>query len=183
METLKMLDSAILAFFTKIIHRVQIVTGKTNFFLAKLALCAVTIDVMILIFNYWFPLLGEQTNAIGTVLCILVFLLFISMMTKCDQAEQAAQSNNPTKFMIEFPPFVRFGWILCVSSIVFPTEIVRLMDANGIFIFKFWSLIGSIGFVAFIYLVNVHPLPPGKSKVREWIKSFAAGFAKLAPLR
>lgn len=183
MEIVEKLDSAVLTFFTNISHRIQVVTGKTNFFLVKAALYIISIDIMISTLNYWFPLLERPTHPFMIIINFLCFCGFIFLMTECDKAEQSAQSDNPTKFIIEFPPVVRLVILFSLGSLTIPSDIVTLMTPNGIFAFKFCRLLGTIAYIAFVYLVNVHPLPPGKSKIQEWMESFAAGFAKRVLLR
>lgn len=183
MKVVEALDSPILAFFTNISHRIQIVTGKTNFFLAKVALCAVIIDIMITILNYWFPLLEKQTNLIYTIFEILILFACISVTTECDRAEQSAQSDNPTKSPLECSSVLRLTVLFFLCAMSIPMDIKSLMVSHGVFAFKFYHLISDIAFIAYVYLISVHPLPPGKSKIREWIESFAAGFMKQAPSR
>lgn len=183
MKIVATLDNTIFAFFTKISHRIQIVTGKTNFFLAKVALCTMMIHLMIIILNYWFPLLEKETSLVGTIIESLVFLACIFMTTLCDQAEQSAQSDNPTKFLGECSPGLRLIIVLSTCIMIIPPDITSLMISNGVFALKCYRLVSDIAFIAYAYLISVHPLPPGKNKIQELIESFAAGFMKRAPLR
>lgn len=183
MNIVETLDSVILKFFTKISHRIQIVTGKTNFFLAKIALCVMIIDLMIVILNYWLSLLEKQTDLVVFVFETFALLMYILITMICDQAEQSAQLDNPTKFPFEPTPILRLIILFSACILIIPMDIKNVTTLQGAFIFKFYRLLADIAFVAYIYLISVHPLPPGKSKIRELIESFAAGFAKQAPSR
>ena len=64
MNFLERIDALILSFFTKISHKFQRLTGKTNFFLANIFLTLLAMFVAENVINFWFPILKTKTNIV-----------------------------------------------------------------------------------------------------------------------
>lgn len=181
MEFFSFLDAPILAFFTMVSHRFQWLTGKTNFFLAKIMIMWVAAGVIVEIGNYWFPVLGRATDTFDLVIHAIFLFFTVTYAIDCDSAENLSNKTPRIKFyfgpIISSPVFR----ILALGVSVLGLTIWNFF-AIGIFIFKLVELGVPVGFVAFIYFVSVDPLPPGRSKVQELKENFVFGLKRMVLL-
>ncbi|HEY4495354.1 MAG TPA: hypothetical protein VJC01_02815 [Candidatus Paceibacterota bacterium] len=181
MEYIKWVDSIFLLFFTKISHKFYRLTGYSNFFLAKLAVCVMVASVMVVIFNYWFPgILHYQSSPIQVVLCSLISMFCLFDMIKCDKAEKSAFNDERVRMFspLYYSPVNRLLWIFLASLTILAVPFT-IASNKGYLIFKTLELAFAPALTAFKYLISVDPPSLGKSKIREWIESFSAGFRKL----
>lgn len=91
------LDDALLLFFTKISHRFQRLTGRTNFFLAKLCLYACIIGLLINIASYWVPLIVFKINLLEFIIAVLFVIFLIFQIDFCDKSEETVFSGKKVK--------------------------------------------------------------------------------------
>lgn len=182
MELFEAIDAKILALFTKISNKFQRLTGRTNFFLAKAALCLVGLDVLAKAGNYWLHFLGRTTNVVQLVLAIAVIALIFKDMYLCDKDEDNALDsyNRATVFYYLYrSQAVRLLFVF-TSLLFLPIDVEELLTGKGAFVFRLTDALFSYAITAFFYFIIVDPLPPSKSKIREWVEGFAAGFRQLA---
>ena len=180
------LDKKILALVTRICHKFQRITGRTNFFLAKLALFLVWMSIAVSTANFWLPLLHRKTDLFSLFLYVMISIGLLVDLKNCDKAE--GQALEESKAKVNFDSLSsswlwRVLWlVIALWDIAFnlPTSIG---DSKGFLVFKCIYFLFCPGFTAFYYLINVEPLPPAKSKVREWIEAFATGLQKLVPVK
>ncbi|MDP3697218.1 MAG: hypothetical protein Q8R55_04290 [Candidatus Taylorbacteria bacterium] len=59
MNFLQRIDALILSLFTKVSHKFQILTGRTNYFLAHCCLTLVALSVSVTILGFFFPIAGK----------------------------------------------------------------------------------------------------------------------------
>jgi hypothetical protein len=179
MEFLERLDDRILMFFTNISHRFQRLTGRTNFFLAKVALFTHMFGAFISIANYWAPLMSIESGVVDVVVFMMTSLFSIIIVIWCEYAEKTFQSSG-NLLKLEWPHSIK---ILVRPTIFF----LRSFIVSVCFLAMQWIdvLIQSclFGLVIGLYFVDVIPLPPGKSKIREWIELFGGLFRESVPVR
>lgn len=182
MQFVTSVDNYFISLFTKFTIWFMWLTGRTNFFLAKIALCFMIASMMVLVMNYWFPVLGSSTGAWHIMFAVIASISFLIELNQCDRAEKNVFSNKRVLFFIRTPT-IRFI-ILMMSFTVIPWLLADIIsEKKGILIFKIISDAYVIVFPAFLYLTSIDPPTPGKSKIREWAESFAAGFKKLIPIK
>jgi len=175
MESIKRVDGFFLSFFTKISHKFYRLTGYSNFFLAKLAVCVMVASVMVVIFNYWFPgILSYQSLPIQVVVCSFVSMFCLFDMVRCDKAEKSAFSDERVKMFnpLYYSPVNRLLWIFLALLMGLAAPFV-IADNNGYLVFKALDLAFAPALAAFKYFISVDPPSPGKSKIREWCESFS----------
>lgn len=195
------LDAAILAWFTGISHQFQRLTGRTNFFLAKLCLCGASTSILVFVLNYWMPLLSVPSDLLFAIVMGIFLLYFLVRMRHADQMEERSSRINehirlPEDWMLrnEFVPFpaylteihqknalARLGHLAFCTFFFILSLYIDLVAPGGLLFFKLLKNIYFPCMVASDYFMAVFPLPPGKSKIREWAESFAAGLKKLMP--
>lgn len=178
-------DNCILSFFTKISHKFYSLTGLTNFFLAKLSVCILTLSSMTVILGFWFPVLTFKPIPIVVVLNAIVCTVVLLDMYLCDKADKNIFSGNRVNFFgpISISPVFRFLWLVMVT-INIPWLINYIFfERKGILIFNILSRLFALAGTSFFYFIAVDPPSPGKSKVQEWIESFSASFRKLVPIK
>lgn len=183
-NSLDRVDGAILNIFTKISHRFQRLTGKTNFFLAKCCMMLNAIITLMYILNYWFPLLSFKTPMFSTLVNVAVTALMFRIMNDCDTADNTALCEKKAKvnFGLFDYPIIRL--FLFIWLIIVPRALQGVLSSpQGIPICNILAATSPIWWFMFAYFIVVHPLPPAKSKIQEWSESFAAGFAKPIPIR
>lgn len=176
------IDGALLGLYTKISHRFQRFTGRTNFFLAKCALFVYGSCALIYMGNYWLPLLARESGILIVFLRLVILAgVSIDMMT-CDQAEEESLLSEQRKKydFLMFEPFLKPLLLIGVILEIFSGPII-IMSPKGMIFFKVIENLFFLALFSFCYFREVVPLPPGKSKVREWAENIAAGFKKLVP--
>ncbi len=183
---MKDIDAKILALVTRLSHAFQRLTGRTNFFLAKIALFAIWTSITVQIANYWLPLLNIKTDLIFVLILAFIAYTLFRDLARCDTAEEQVLEENKTKinFFYTSGSWVwRIFWIAftCFDLIVWMPNAIR--EPKGFLIFKVIYFLYTPGFAAFYYLIEVNPLPPAKSTIRVWVESFANGLRKLVPVR
>jgi hypothetical protein len=179
-------DSLILKLFTNISHKFQRLTGKTNFFLAKIATVIVGSAIFMDLINYWLHVFEPPPSLISVIINGGMLVWMFLLMSVCDIAEQNALSSERTK--TDFGSLTREPWfrlLLAFNVFMIMIMLPRFYPVltKTQFIAMLIRSLGYIAMVSFCYLINVDPLPPSKSKIKEWIESFAAGFAKRIPIR
>ncbi len=184
MQLVTSVDDYFLSLFKKFSDWFMRLTGRTNFFLAKISLCVMTASVMVDVINFWFLVLAKPTSILRAVLGGLVLMACYFGLVQCDKAEENSFSNERAKFFsgIICTPIARFIFII---TALMSADIIMMMvfSAKGIMVFNIIRNLYSIALVAFLYFVAIDPPTLCKGKIKEWAESFAAGFKKLAPMK
>lgn len=181
MNFIKAIDAKILSFFTKISHKFQRLTGRTNFFLAKICLCVLALSVMVMVANYWFPLLGRDGNIFSLIVSV-VFIFIARRMYYCDKAEDEVLTEEKTNFFAEDNNLMGRILLLFLSILDLFGFLMAINMPRGILIFKVLDCLYFPVYSAFMYFIVVMPLPPGKSKIQEWAENISAYFKKFAQI-
>jgi hypothetical protein len=163
------LDQAIHNFCTSVSHRLQRTTGLTCYFIARVGVSLAALNVLASIVNYFFPFLPERTDLVLAVLSALLLWSCVNCSIACQRGDEATGSDaKPAELM----PYMgtAFWRVLWVAWAIFGLAAVHWLShalasfvQDGAF---------SLGFALFYNFINVTPLPPGTSKLKEWIKGF-----------
>lgn len=178
MNICEQVDDEILSFFTKISHKFQRLTGRTNFFLAKCCISVFGIGLLLHIANYWFHFLNHKTK--WTDFIFLILVPFLLLDTKAlDEVEEKKFSSEAAQ-----KPFLYTCWhgyllrlfALAIAFLMLGLIILTVIDMVPIKS-KLFEIIDTVSgwpaIACYNYFSIVVPLPPGKSKIREWIENFA----------
>lgn len=176
------LDSFLLSRAKKFAHRLQRLTGLSSYFIARLGVVISTLSLFIYVLNYGHPFLIHTSSFSGAIMSGLCLLPTIQRSFLVQQAEDSLGKNvKPISLMIEFTQHYawRLWWVsITVLSLVFAwREIVH----SRYFVYEAINAVGlPLGVVVFSYFILVDPLPPGTSKLREWLGNLFFT-AQLAP--
>src|SRR3989344_4591652 len=99
MNIFERIDALILSFFTKISHRFQRLTGRTNFFLAKITIGLLGLSNIFFILNSFIPILNPpKTNLlIGVVIGGFWIYVISKDWNKLKSAEDRSLSEEQAK--------------------------------------------------------------------------------------
>lgn len=163
------LDGYLMSKVTKFSHYLQRTLGITNYFVAKIGIALASLALSMGILDYFIPFLHSHTTKFSFFIKGLCIIDMIWRSFLCSKAEEAMyESDVKPAFLLRLSgnTFWRLCWIgfLAIDLAYFPgswkkNHLPDIVDEN------FFSL----GLAIFYYFIAVNPLPPGKSKVREWI--------------
>ncbi len=180
-EYLQLIDKKILDRITKIAHWFQRLTGKNNFFLAKVFAWFLASASALAVGNYYYPLLLDKTSITDVFFHTLMTIFALGFAYSCDTQDSLAKTGKKTRSVMRLfygywhirMPIVFFVITILPSSILrvslTPMAIIQLFVDGHVF---YYFLV--------IYLVCVEPLPPSKSKVKEFLESFSSLGKKVA---
>lgn len=171
------IDEMAIAFAERISHRVQILTGKTNFFLARVASKLILIaPIFITVFKNENP---DQVHFIANAIAGLFigatwYFLFGIFIKGCDEKKALSQMyqgyKNPEKLRrqpLRTGVCMAAGMMWVCSTIDFD----HVINMAACYTFCWISLV----------FQACDTLPPGKSKIREWIDGLKAWGSKPIP--
>jgi len=163
------MDQTIHDFCTRASHWLQRATGLTCYFVARVGVTLTAISVMANIANYFFPFLPGRTDMVTVALSVLILIDCIPRSIACQRGDEAVGSNAKPAELMRFTrgPFWRVLW---VGFAIFDLAYMHWLSR------PFASFIQdsafALGCAVFYNFINVTPLPPGTSKLREWIRGF-----------
>lgn len=178
MNFLEKLDNKILSFFTKISHKFQLLTGRTNFFLANICLTALALNAVLKIINYLFPILIMRTSGLDLLVMFLFVYLISNDKQKLKKADETAFDSNGAHSKTRFDLNSNCAWrliFLVTAILTLPVMCLIAVGVEPVKTGRLFEIIGdsfAITITCYFYFTEVIPLPPGKSKVREWLESF-----------
>lgn len=167
-------DSLFMSFFTKIAHSFQYFTGRTSLLCASICYGMGLLGPLVQLANFFIPdILKPYETPFFIVFLDLLLITYLSIRIIKLGNEEERFFNNPS--VRKLIPFLEHAGILGRVSLM-GTSFVLLMyipfliytdaiDSLSL-IFYFWVFFMASG----IYFEAVDPLPPGKSKVREWVE-------------
>jgi hypothetical protein len=154
------LDDQILAGCTKFAHWTQSSFGITNFRIAKFGrfLCFVWLALKII--NRFRRFMAMPTYGMDLFMAIIVAPLMAWEGSLCDRAEHSLYNSDALDIhrLLQFSgrPW-RLLWLVMFA-------LDAAVRASG--------MLFSFGCLLFFYFITVIPLPPGRSKIREWLRNF-----------
>lgn len=183
MRFIKAVDEFVFKHITKFSHWFQRLTGKTCYFLAKIMFLLIISDFIIVACNYWIKILYVETIFLQVVIAPLLIWILTDYVYMMDKSDRHLHKGNRTKLVTAFTILPAFRIIvLILSSLVFISLPGAYFAEKGFWLFNINHELVLIYIALGAYFASVDPLPPGVSKIREWIESFNAGFQKLQPL-
>ncbi|HEY4490051.1 MAG TPA: hypothetical protein VJC12_02240 [Candidatus Paceibacterota bacterium] len=177
MTFIEKIDSVVLKLFTKIAHAFQRLTGKTNYFLAKIGTTMVALNVGLDAVNYFYRIFpGRKTSGFMFTVSVVVLIgLFLDTM-KLDNAERQHKDSEvkvAIKFIFPNSPVWRvFLLMFAYLSTVVLISIIRHGFDQSLLHTSVAPLF-SYGLLFFCYFRVVEPLHPQKGKIKEWLEKFS----------
>lgn len=174
MKLLAPIDNFLLGICTKIAHNFQILTGKTNFFIAKIGIFASSIDTLIVIANYFDQILVRKTSLLSLIFNVFFNLALLLDAMGCERAEKTSNFSNervidPWLFL-NLNHSERFRIIWFLLSVM---ETIRgyfcAISPKHSFADVLDAVLFPYGIAIFFYFIAIEPLSPRKSKIREWV--------------
>jgi len=170
------LDDWLLDLATKISHRFQKLTGKTNFFIARffclLYIVAILSFCTLGILNMFVAIMGKWFFFVIMPAFFFEVILKITLIKRTYHAEKMALDENPIR-TFEIGPGGRLFTLATVIPFMLTASISILYGAVGCLV--------SFALALFYYFLEVVPLPRHKSKIREWIEKLIVAL-KPAPI-
>ncbi len=182
MDFLKRVDAFVLTQCGRFSHWLQEMTGLTNFFVAKMAFSVFCVGSVMGVANYWWPFMDFKTNVVYVVCYFSAALYGSTAIYCCNENEhrlyhakllyKLVRGNEDA--VMNFRLFF-LGWslLMLISTPVLLGVTTWKGVLTAVFGYFFvWGLcIGE-------FFIVVTPLPPGISKIRQFINNFAASFKK-----
>jgi hypothetical protein len=172
-------DNWLLGRCTAFAHWFQRLTGYTSFFIAKLGMSLVVWSVLVDIVNYWHRVLAQETSLMWTVFLGFVILSYFARIIACSEAERRLYEGRvvlPT-WVLEERTHKGRGWRLIGVTLTLAMTVIFWGNIH-FFPHPFLELVHwgyAPGITIYVYFLHVDPLPPGTSKVRQFIESFGFG--------
>lgn len=170
---LQKIDWFVLGKFEKLAYWWQKLTGKDCFWLAKLCLVilltgfAADYLVKIWLLNTGAPRIGS----LAVYVFIAIFWYHHINSSQVDTYQKIGFGNeNKLKFKA-IRVFIAIGDFLSMISTVF--ELIKSVDVMHFFLHLIYAII-AIALVSMVYFAACDPLPPAKSKVRQWLEKIVS---------
>lgn len=170
------MDNFLLQLATKFSHRLQSATGLTCFKVAKFGLFIATVTVVVHYVNRITHFVPELILSWVDVFCgPLILVGCVLNAVGCDRAHNSLYNSTTIDkrlimkrgktfrlfcIVLSFVDFVSF--LVLVRTTPHPPVLVWILECGM-----------SWGVTIFLYFSVVTPLPPGRSKVREFIKKLS----------
>jgi hypothetical protein len=178
-------DSQIIAGARKFAHWFQMLTGRTNFFLAKIGTFLIFYAALVQMADHFFKFTAKPPGLLFVFICIAIAWSTAHDGKLCEDADRFAQTGaevlSDSVRQVRNRSFSgsivwRFLWIwsLLYDLVDCWLEFHYKVEPH-IFLYASEGFGFSLGVLIFSYFVLVDPLRPQKSKVREWIESFGRG--------
>lgn len=184
MSPLRVIDGWALRFCTNIAHTFQLLTGRTNFFIAKLGVLFASVDITLRMAGYFHPFPHHPKSMFDIIIGIIYMPIIISRALKLDEADKHS-SNSSEKAAIPGITnassfLVRILWLVfAIQDTLWVVVEHSRPDYNFIDILLAVSF--SYGLLVFYYFIEVEPLRPQKSKIRQWVENLSFGLLRPAP--
>ena len=163
------LDKGIIRVFTRFCNWFQRLTGKSNFFLAKIVILLASVSCLIDGVNYFFHILPYEASGFLFVVNASLVGSGLYRAYFCDRAEEKLFRGEGIRFaQLHTPQWFRLVlFFVAIFSIPSFSVVVTAQNPVPVFLSNAWPT----EMFLFFYLTEVVPLPPGTSKVKQWIDS------------
>lgn len=192
LEKLEALDARIIGLSTRFSHWFQRLTGRTNFFIAKIGVGMTALSVFGMIINYWKHIFFTISTDLSTVMTAFIVLTWLAMIVySCDDAENKLYSNSsPQK--VRYLGLEQGGmpdnaiWRLFLLTFTFlsiPLKVYQMGHIRTSYYLMeiLTGLFFTMGMTVASYFLVIDPLPPAESRVKEWIDNLSTAFARPVP--
>jgi hypothetical protein len=158
---------------TKFSHRLQWATGLTCYFVARVGSGFCAINVMASMINYYFRFLPDRTSGVLLVINSMLLVLLVRDTMLCQRAEDSiSRGIKPAELVIydlTHAPFFRVFWIVAAAFDLLVLLIRACTHPFHLFQSFLQNVAFSLGCALFYNFIVVNPMPPGTSKLREWV--------------
>lgn len=177
MNAARAIDDWILAQCTRASYALQRGTGLTNYFVARVGVLVEIISAMIIVIGHFLPIFTERGPAIMAGVVATYIPISLLQWSYLNKAEKELESKAiPTIMMLENS---MWGWRLLAGLLVVGLLCNWCAAAHAtVWELAFPGMCG--GVTVYRYFAGVVPMPPGKSKLREWLSKFSM---RLTPAR
>ncbi|HEY4506976.1 MAG TPA: hypothetical protein VJH71_02340 [Candidatus Paceibacterota bacterium] len=173
MNPIKKLDDWFIAQATKFSHWLQKNTSLTSYSIAKFGISLIQCTCLVFAAGYFLPYfpvkvgMGTIVSAgIGTFYALCEYQKINKAWENICQGLPSQLDETPYLFRVVICGLLAV-YVLC--SYIFDSTRGQLLSPSSF-----------LGFSLFLYFREVTPLPPGKSKVKEWLEGLAISKHKLA---
>ncbi len=148
----------------------QKLTGKDCFFLARLMIAChmlhmATIGLFVLIFTEKSPF-----DHMPAILISTVWLYIIRVLETEARSDISRGCRNRG-----YIDFIAFRLVVIIANPLILGGTLKIYFGLELpFAFALFSSLCFVWYIPFAYFLSCTPLPPAKSKIREWIESFSA---------
>lgn len=174
------LDGAVLAWCTRLAHSVQRATGISNFLIARAGVAFTALSVLADVGNYFLHFSKHSTSF--AFLCFDGLILFSLILNSAactrshDQLFTSAELSISQSLVSS--PFWSLLWFLVF--LLDSGQVAWEHPAHLLLLEIVRNPCFSFGQALFFYFASVHPLPPSKSKIRQFVDSLGR---RLIPCR
>lgn len=180
------LDEAVVAATRRLVHSWQHLTGQSPFVLIRCACLCIITSTLLHLTDYWFDILPNRTSALDVFICLISLALMLAYISGTHSADTAWRNGSDALpwwmgHAREHPiPLFRLTFFLI--SVVLGTAMAYIVVAAPSLVASYmkgyhagivWlARVGTPAITAMLYLMAVDPLPPGRSKVAQWLAAF-----------
>ncbi len=166
MNAFERVDTKMLSFFTKISHKFEQATGKTNLFLANICLGIFALFIVMTITNYWSPIFMKETDRILLILALLS-IGWITIDSYIILSKENGVDGNSLKIRVALNSNI-FSRMLTLFLVLSDTPAIILILAGKlpVRVGRIIEIIHyTVGFslCGYFYLIQVSPLPQGQT--------------------
>ena len=171
-------DDALLRICTRFSHKLQRTVGLTNYFIAKIGVAMAALSLLAEILNYSYKFL--RYYHIGTFALAIDGFLLLSMILRTLHLSEAENNLDDIKPAALKGYTGSLGWRIfwLIALLVDWIAIARPPREPRFLLAVVVTTFFSNGMLIFYYFVEVNPLPPAKSKLKEWLEKFYAAKAR-----
>jgi hypothetical protein len=168
-----LLDTWIIARVTVFAHAFQRWTGRTCFWLAKCCLVVFVFVLMINVFDYFVPLLEARAGLVGLIINVPASIFWMTQVKRLEDIDRHARSTAGTlpAWVLahrQAPAWLRLG-LVSLTILDLGLIVNYWVQGHALWLLNTLDRSGMPAFMLAEYLIHVNPLPPGTSKVRQWI--------------
>jgi hypothetical protein len=160
-------------------HKVQRLTGMTSYRQAFHAAVLVVLVCMAQGMDYFFQgLFNGETSAVTLLMSGFGIISWSLLAAAANSRDNEFWANPKNVFFVEIPAFFKCFILGMGVGLTIGTAYLYVAGIAGSL--EFLNVPQGAGFALFLYLMEVPPLPPGQSKVKELLLSLKASLS-LAP--
>lgn len=169
---IKKIDTFLLSCCTRFSHALQRTTGLTCYFVAKIGIGLVALNMIVEILDYYLKFLVAHTQLFGVIMNAIILVIMVARTAELAKAEENIGNKTKPRQLLRyiFPWWWRIFWLTFFIWDSLATVFIQRRSHHHFLDFVD-TLFFSMGLVIFYYFVAVDPLPPGTSKVKKFINS------------
>lgn len=174
MNYFEVIDAMLLRSTTKFSHWFQRLTGRSNYFIAKIGVFISAITTLIEISNYFSQFLWRKTGFMILVFCVVINIMTFIEANALDKADESLESETRVLHpLLTHSMWSRLLWVgISLNNTGIACQQLLIVKEFGP-LDAFVQVGLSYGTLIFYYFCEVEPLRPSKSKIREWLEKFS----------